>query len=142
MRTNDRRLILLLNQARHAQMQHLDSECRQLMGISAVQLTALFYLKRHPNCLMKDLAAGLLLDTSAISGLIKRMEKLQLVERATDNTDRRAHRLSVTAFGAQCIERGVPLLKQHNQTIENNFSEQELAVVHRYLNHLIDHYNS
>lgn len=136
-----RRMIFLLNQARHVLMNRLDAESRDIMGVSAIQLTALFYLSRQDGCLMKELASALLLDNSAITGLVSRMEKAGLVAKKRCSEDGRAFRVYMTAKGQQSVVQGMPMLAQVTSTMDDDFSEQELQVVERYLSALVSKFS-
>lgn len=133
-----RRLIYRLNIARHSMMKSLDAGCRQALGISVVQLTALMVLHERNGCLMKDLAQALLLDKSAVTGLVKRMQSRGLVQKSVCSQDSRASRLVMTEAGRRALAQGRPLLLEVNQQIEQGFSEQELETVVRFLDQMAD----
>ena len=133
-----RRLIYRLNIARHSMMKSLDAGCRQALGISVVQLTALMVLHERNGCLMKDLAQALLLDKSAVTGLVKRMQSRGLVQKSVCSQDSRASRLVMTGAGRRALAQGRPLLLEVNQQIERGFSEQELETVVRFLDQMAD----
>lgn len=134
--TQKRRLIYQINTARHAMMKSLDAGCNEALDISVVQLTALMVLHQHNGCMMKDLASALMLDKSAITGLAKRMQAKGLIAKAPSDTDSRASRLVMTEQGKQKLQQGMPLLQGVNETLTNGFTEQELATVSRFLNHV------
>ena len=94
-----RRLIYQINQARHAMMKSMDVGCREALGISVTQLSALMVLKEREHCLMKELADALMLDNSAVTGLAKRMQNKDLIVRSACPTDARASRLSLSTKG-------------------------------------------
>ena len=132
----DKRLIYHLNLARHAMMKHLDIGAKNALGISATQLTALMTLKKHNGVLMKDLATILMLDKSAVTGLARRMQANGLIIRETHQSDARASLLTITDKGEQILSEAVGLLKAFNLELTKDFSEQELDVVLRFLNHV------
>lgn len=131
-----RRLIYQLNLARHSLMKYLDAGCREQLGVSVVQLTALMVIGELKSCQMKDLAAQLLLDKSAVTGMAKRLLKQNLIIKSASLRDGRASLLSLSAEGTQILQHGLALLSQANQMIHADFSEQELDTVSRFLNHL------
>ena len=133
---NKRRLIYQINQARHAMMKSLDTDCHAELGISATQLSCLMVLKENPNCLMKDLAHILMLDKSAITGMAKRMIASDLIEKVPCHLDSRASRLNLTPSGKVILAKGVQHLMGVNQQMEQGFSEAELETVSRFLTHL------
>jgi len=131
-----RRLIYVLNTARHAMVKAMDARCKTDLGVSFVQLSALMVLKEQPNCLMKDLANTLMLDNSAVTGLVKRMLSGGLITKSVCTKDARASRLNMTTQGATTLNGGLKLLQEANHHVHGDFSEQELDIVSRYLQHL------
>ena len=136
--TKRRRLIYKINLARHTMMKTMDAGCQQKLGISTTQLTALMVLKERENCLMKELAEALMLDNSAITGLAKRMQNNQLIERVPCESDSRASRLRLSAKGREVLSKGMGLLIEVNTLMEQGFSEEELDTVARYLDQVTD----
>jgi DNA-binding MarR family transcriptional regulator len=134
--TQNRRLIYQLNVARHTMMKALDAASRQQLGISAVQLSALMVLHENNGCLMKELANTLMLDKSAVTGLVSRMQQSGLLLKAVCDKDSRSSRLTITGHGRACLHNGLGLLKGVNRQISNGFTEQELDTVSRFLNHI------
>ena len=128
-----RRLIYELNSARHVLMKSLDARCRQALGISSTQLSALMILHENPRCLMKELAQTLLLDKSAVTGLVSRMESKVLLQKLPCENDSRAVRLAITDTGERLREQGLKLLQAENEVLEAGFDEQELAIISRFL---------
>ena len=129
----NKQLFFLLNQARHSSMKYVDQNCKAMFGVSGVQIGALFYLKQNPNSLLKTMSEALFLDDSAITGLVKRLERIELVSRERCASDGRAFRLSLTSKGLDTIEQVIPYLKEFNRSIESQFSDEELDIVAKYL---------
>ena len=71
--------------------------------ISVPQMLILEYLQRRRSCIMRELACSLSITTSAVTGLVDRMERAGLVRRARHPTDRRAIRIEATAKGLATI---------------------------------------
>ena len=71
--------------------------------ISVPQMLILEYLQRRRACIMRELARSLSITTSAVTGLVDRMEGAGLVRRARHPTDRRAIRIAATAKGLATI---------------------------------------
>ncbi len=131
-----RRLIYELNVARHTLVKAMDARCRNDLGVSFVQLSALLVLNEQPNCLMKDMAETLMLDNSAVTGLVKRMMVSELITKTACQEDARAFRLSISSKGHDVLSQGLKLLHEGNQLMHGDFSEAELDTVSRYLKHL------
>ena len=136
----DKRLFFLINRAQQRLFRHVEKRCEQELGITSVQLGALFYLSKQTDCLLKNLSEGLDLQNSAITGLVTRMEKSQLVERNACKDDARATRIKLSTKGKNIVEQSKPLLHEMNRELTKDFSKDEMAVVLRYLNHIVSHF--
>lgn len=107
------------------------------LGVTAVQIGAMFFLYNNEGCQQKDLGAGLGLNNPAITGLVNRMEKAGLVIKTTCNKDARAFRLTMTQRGREILKKALPLLEEMNDLLTEGFSEQETGVVFRFLHNII-----
>lgn len=114
-------------------MKFIDKNTLSRFGVTGVQIGALFYLKQHPGSSMKQMAEMLHLDKSAISGLIRRLEKLAMVKREDSEIDGRSVVLFLTELGSQTVSAVIPFLIEFNKSIEDDFTESELATITRYL---------
>lgn len=131
------RLFHLLAQARHNLFRSADKVFLAEIGVSGSQVSALFAIANRPGCLMKELASLLLLQNSAITGLISRMEESGLIVREPCSTDGRASRLYLSARGKTVVRKAYPLLDAMNVQLKDGFSAAEIDVVARFLNHAI-----
>ncbi len=82
--------------------------------ISVPQMLILELLQRRTSCIMSELASSLAITTSAVTGLVDRMERGGLVRRVRDPKDRRAIRVEATA-------RGVTIIREVLRQKERNF---------------------
>jgi len=82
--------------------------------ISVPQMLILELLQRRATCIMSELASSLSITTSAVTGLVDRMERGGLVRRVRDPKDRRAIRVKATA-------RGVTIIREVLRQKERNF---------------------
>lgn len=117
-------------------MKSLDAECRNELGISAVQLTALMVISESDSCLMSELASTLMIDKSAVTGLANRMLAADLIVKGKCAEDSRATRLSVTSKGNELLLQGLSQLDAVNARISGDFTDQELDTVERFLDHI------
>lgn len=136
----EQRLFYLLNRAQHRTYKHADQTCQQALGVSVTQLGALFLLAKQPGCLLKDLASNLDLNNSALTGLAGRMEENGLIQRQPCEQDGRASRLYLTPLGQSKIEQARPLIAQLNNALTQDFTTEEIQVVLRFLNHLLQRF--
>ena len=137
----DRRLIFLLN-AGHRRVQRwiegkLAAEmARDSGGLTAAQSGVLFYLGGADGAPIGEAAEALDLAPSAMTGLIDRMTRASLVERRPDPKDGRALRLHLTDRGRAAREEAKAGLAQLNARITEGFTDDEIAVVARWLSSL------
>lgn len=134
----DKRLFFKLNRAQHLLYTHVEQECQKLLGITPVQLGAIFFLLRNDGCLQKDLARGLHLNKPAVTGLVGRMEKAGLVTREDDPGDARVTKVFLTDRSRDIAGRAFPLLERLNGMIIRGFTGEELQVIHRFIDSLIN----
>jgi DNA-binding MarR family transcriptional regulator len=138
----DERLIFLLGHARHRVYLRLDQALLEQVGITAAQSGALFFLMGNHGCLLSQMGRGLMLDKSAITGLVDRLEKKGLIERRDDPADRRTTRLHLTGAGRDVAAKAVPVVKRLNRSIVEGFSPEEIEVFARVLRTAIDRFGS
>ena len=127
------RFYYLLNVAQHALRRTAERRCQDELGITAVQLGALFVVGQSPECSQRELARALSLKESAIAGLVKRMVDAELLVRRVSEQDARARVLTLSPTGKALIGRARPLIQDMNQRLAAGYSEEELAVVARFL---------
>ncbi|MEC7548101.1 MAG: MarR family transcriptional regulator [Thalassolituus sp.] len=133
----DNRLFFLLNMAQKKLFRHMDQVCERELDASVTQLAALMVIAKREGCQQKDLAAALQLNKSAVTGLVSRMEKNGLLLRAVPKDDARAVVLSVTPGGLEKINSLKPLIGLLNEQFQQEFSEEELQTILRFLNFIM-----
>lgn len=133
----NQRLFYLLNRARQRVYKFADQNTEAHLGISITQLGALLLIQQNEGCLLKDIAKDLNLNNSALTGLANRMEQNDLVERKPCEQDGRASRMYLTALGREKVQLAVPLIKQLNSAMSAGFSDDEIKVILKFLNHLL-----
>lgn len=72
-----------------------NARCSQY-GVTAAQSFVIFDVRDHEGTSVKDIGIRIELDSSAITGLIDRLEKEDLVERKDDPNDRRGTKIFLT----------------------------------------------
>src|SRR3954453_22304761 len=70
-------------------------------GVTPVQYALLKVLAERDGQTGSELGERLLLDSATITGILDRLERAGLLERRADATDRRVHRIFVTAQGRE-----------------------------------------
>ena len=127
------RLFLLLDRAAHAVRQRLERRTQDALGISVVQLGALFHLARHDGCRHKELGDALGVVPGAVSGLVDRMAAAGLVQRRACSDDARAQRIHATAAGKRIGAAALPVVAEMQAALTAGFSNAEISIVARFL---------
>lgn len=87
--------------------QRAESLFHQEMGdldITPPQFSCLLTINDNPGIDQKSVAKSIGLDVSTLGGVINRLEKRNFVKRSVSTSDRRAHTLLITEFGAQLLD--------------------------------------
>ena len=97
-------------------------QCREALaphGITPVQYAVMQVLWEKDGQTGAEIGARLILDSATITGVLDRLEKLGLVERRPDRTDRRVNRICLTPKGKR--QQGVlePEMDSLNRRIED-----------------------
>ncbi len=90
-----------------------NSKCLEY-GITATQSFVLFDLLDHEGSNVKDIAARVQLDSSAVTGIIDRLYKEELLKRAEDPSDRRSLKIYLTPQGRQLALDLFPIGQEFN----------------------------
>jgi MarR family transcriptional regulator, organic hydroperoxide resistance regulator len=106
-------------------------------GITIAQSFILFALLEEDGLNVKTLAERLILESSAITGLLDRLEKESLVVRQVDRDDRRAFRIFLTPAGRALTEKVLPIALEFNEALKSRFDEREQETF-RKLIHVVD----
>ncbi len=130
---HDRRYMYLLTTAQKRLRRRLEQQAESRAGISVVQAAALFALLRQDGALSTELAGQLDIAPSAMTGLADRMLRGGLLERRVDEQDRRINRIWLTAHGREVALTAQGELGPLNQSLTEGFSDDEMAVVSRWL---------
>jgi DNA-binding MarR family transcriptional regulator len=103
---------------------------------SPAQAGVLFALAQADGQTMGELATTLDLAPSAMSGLVQRMEALGWVARHADEHDGRTLRVWLLPAGQAQLPALKKALQRINNRLAEGFTEDELAVVARWLTHV------
>lgn len=136
----DRRIVFMLNRAQRAVAGYASTHLDAAMGISVAQLTTLMYVAKHSGCSMTELADLLDLNKSAVTGLVRRMERAGTVRREANPEDGRGSLLYVTPKGEALRERAKPLLRRLNTELTEGFTDSEIETVLRFLNRTVERF--
>ncbi len=88
----------------------------------------------------RELADALHVSPATIAMSLKSLERVGYVEKRMDDADGRRKRISITAKGAQAVEKTWVVMRQVDHTMMEGFSEEERRALnsfhHRMLNNL------
>jgi DNA-binding MarR family transcriptional regulator len=129
----DRRLIFLLNAGHRRVQRWIEGKMAAKGGLTAAQSGVLFYLGEQDGALIGEAADALDLAPSAMTGLIDRMTRAELVERQADPKDGRAMRLRLTDKGRAARQAAKAGLDGVNAHLTEGFTDEEIGVVARWL---------
>ena len=129
----DRRLIFLLNAGQRRVQRWIEAKMAAKGGLTAAQSGVLFLLGDQDGVLIGEAADALDLAPSAMTGLIDRMTRAELVERQADPKDGRAMRLCLTDKGRAARAAAKSGLDGVNAHLTDGFTDAEIAVVARWL---------
>jgi len=136
----DDRLIFLIGQARHRLITNLDKSLLEAAGVTAAQSGALLYIMKNNGCLLRELSQGLMLDNSAITGIVDRLEKRSFVQRRGAPRDRRAINIYLTDAGHEAATKALSVIKKYNNKIKEGFSSEEIDSFRCILQSIIDNF--
>ena len=129
----DRRLIFLLNAGHRRVQRWIEGKMAAKGGLTAAQSGVLFYLGERDGALIGEAADALDLAPSAMTGLIDRMTRAELVERQADPKDGRAMRLRLTAKGRAARQDAKAGLDGVNAHLTEGFTDEGIGGVARCL---------
>lgn len=101
--------------------------------ISSVQYSALAVLERMPGASQKELGDEASLDRSTVAELVRRMERLGLVERLRDDDDRRRNVVALTDQGRAELATLRPAVTALQERLLEHLDARESAELRRLL---------
>jgi DNA-binding MarR family transcriptional regulator len=105
-------------------------------GITVTQSFILFDLLFHESSNVKDIASRVQLDSPAITGLVDRLAKENLVERKEDPSDRRGLLIALTTKGRKLAEELEPIAKEFNKNMQGVLIPEDAGAFERSLDRL------
>lgn len=129
------RFVFLINRAQKAIARWIEGRPDAWEGASGAQAGLLFVLAARDQASIGEIAQALDVAPAAVTNLSKRMQAAGLVERVGDAFDARLTRLRLSGEGRRACERARTVLAQLNARLTEGFSEDELQVVARWLEH-------
>lgn len=133
-------LLFKLNLAQRALMKEADRQLKTVVSASATQIAALIYIYHNQGCQLVDLSNELFQNKSAITTLVERMVKANLIQKEPDIMDKRAFRLHVTEKGKDALKQALPLLNEYDTDICSGFTPSEIKIIDLFLSKIVADY--
>lgn len=136
----DRRLFLQLHRVNRVVASYVNKRTLEVLGVSSAQLGTLYYLAKHPECSATDLAEVLDLNKSAVSSMLRRLERAELLKRTPNPKDARASRLSLTAKGETVRAQSLAVTRKLQSEMTQGFSDDEVDTVARFFASVLERF--
>lgn len=136
----DRRLFLQLHRVNRVVASYVNKRTLEVLGVSSAQLGTLYYLAKHPECSATDLAEVLDLNKSAVSSMLRRLERAELLKRTPNPKDARASRLSLTAKGEAVRAQSLAVTRKLQGEMTQGFSDDEVDTVARFFASVLERF--
>ena len=131
------RLYFDLNRAQQNLRKLVDRIAVADIGVSSVQLAVLF-LVREKDRTPLEIATALNLDQSAVTGLMRRMLRSELIEQHPNPDDGRSRLVTLSDRGRSVTAHTADLLPSFNEALAGGFSKGEIEVIDRFLNRVAE----
>ena len=128
----DHCLCLQAQRAARALARRFDDALRPV-GLTNGQFSLLMALNRPEPPPMGPVAAVLAMDRTTLTAALKPLERRGLVTVEPDLRDRRGRLLRLTEEGRRFRSDFIRIAQDTNRQMEQGFSPEELAALHRYL---------
>ena len=136
----ENRLFFLINQAQRKLYTAVDREACERLDAPVAQVAALLSIPRE-GARPSDIGHSMRLHSAATTGLVARMHKRGLVTKEPSEHDGRASVVRLTERGVDLRRRIGPLIAEMNEQIRGDFTDEELEVVVRFLNHVLEQFD-
>ena len=130
-------LNILLVQARDAVVSYYRPVLNQA-GITEQQWRIIRLLSQHGTLDFQELSQQTSILRPSLTGILTRLEKLELVMRLKPASDQRRVFLKLTENGLQLFERISALMDEQTKQLENDFSSKKLQQLENLLKQLSD----
>ena len=125
LRIRDCCLCLHVQRAARALARRFDEELRPL-GLTNGQFSLMMSLNRPEPPAMASVAALLAMDRTTLTAALKPLERRGLIKVASDRTDRRSRRLTLTSQGKALLASAVPVWQKTHQDLESQFEDGDV----------------
>ncbi len=136
------RLLFALSKIHYRLTSHFKKELKRIgIALSPGQIGILLVLEGLSETTMGLLSQTLEIDNAAITRLVDKLEKQQLVSRRVNPDDRRQMLIAITDAGMQKALAVKKVAQAANRKIEEGFSQEDMAVYKRVNQAIIQKFN-
>ncbi len=132
------RLYWRLQLAAHFLKKRADKELLSESQITTAQVGVLTVIANGSDVTQKSVATALGLNEAAVTAMVKRLTRMNLVERRESKTDGRAKILELTEAGRHVTQTTHPPFEEINERIEAALTDQEIQNLADYLTRLTE----
>ena len=136
----DRRLFFLMHRAHRALFLHVNARTSEALGVTTAQLGALYYVAKNDGCSLSEVADVLDMNKSAVTTLVRRLERSGVLRRKPNPKDARGSRLFVTEKGKTVRAQSLGVVRRLTGEVTEGFSDAEMDVVLRFLNAIVERF--
>ncbi len=108
------------------------------IGISIPQSFILFCLQEDNGLTLKEIGVRTLIDSSSMTVLVDKLEKVHLVKRQLDSQDRRAIRVFITESGMEMAEKIYIIISELNTLLFDLLGEGNQKEFIHGLNNIVN----
>jgi len=116
----------------------LTENCISSVGLSLGEFGVLVTLSESGPQLMVDLAKKQAITQAAVTGIIDKLEELELVEREPSKTDKRKVRASITAKGEEQVIAGMKLYRKFVAKATRQISPRDMNLILKILDGMLE----
>lgn len=110
------------------------------LEISPGQLVVLYALYKKDNISISELSKKVFLDNSTLTGLIDRLERVELVKRVDVPHDRRSYQICLTDKAGRIEQRTKQVMQQIENKMLENCSESEITALRSILGRIFTNF--
>ncbi len=119
--------------ADHSMMQkHIFSNLKSL-DLTLGQPKVLEYLSTHDGAIQKDIAKGCYIEPASLSNILNGMEKKGLIQRKSNNENRRNVYIFMTEKGKELCQTIKQEISHANSKALKGFSPEDISTLQNYL---------
>lgn len=130
-------LLHVMSRANVAMWQFVTHKTYAIGGVTGMQASVLLLLMYRHSATSMDLAREYKLHSSAITRLVDRLVRLELVERIPCENDRRATYLRATSKGKKISEQLPAIFADAFETLLDGIDERDVDTLRRCLRHIL-----